>query len=89
MPADRRTRPGAVPVAANRVVQLAVGGGRRMDDETADVADVGEVTEQFDAVDEPLARLDPVRGVRGAWSHRAAAARTGTRAGRWAARCEG
>jgi len=41
--------------------QLAVRRRRRMDDQTAHVTDVGDVAVQLQALDEPLAGLEPTR----------------------------
>ena len=59
MPTERRTRPGVTPgELLLGDVELAVRGGRRVDREAAHVADVGEVAEQLEAVDEVLAGLE-------------------------------
>ena len=59
MPTERRTRPGVTPVVSCSLgVELAVRRARGVDREAAHVADVGEVAEQLEAVDEVPARLD-------------------------------
>ena len=81
MPTDRRTRPGVTPVATCSspaswlCVVLA-----RVDREAAHVADVGEVAEQLERVDELLARLDAALQLER--DDRARAARAGTSAAR-------
>ena len=59
MPTDRRTRPGVTPVELLLGdVELAVRRARGVDREAAHVADVGEVAEQLETVDEVAARVD-------------------------------
>ena len=59
MPTESRTRPGVTPVVQLLgELELAVRGARGVDREAAHVADVREVAEQLEAVDEVPARVD-------------------------------
>ena len=65
MPTEMRTRSGPTPRRDERFVgELTMRGGRRMDDERAGIADVGEVAAQLARLDEPRAGGAPARDAR-------------------------
>ena len=77
VPTANRISPGVTPVVScSAGGELSVGGGCRVDDEGADITDVGQVGEKLERVGERLARLHPALDLEGHDRAAALAART-------------